>query len=85
MLEVKYVKMPISIEEKKEYNRQGFRVVDERFAPADYQEDDGEVSEKVKLTVAELRAALDDAGIEYAADAKKAALVELYNTIPKGE
>lgn len=33
MLEVKYVKMPISIEEKKEYNRQGFRVVDERFAP----------------------------------------------------
>lgn len=33
MLEVKYVKMPISIEEKKEYNRHGFRVVDERFAP----------------------------------------------------
>lgn len=33
MLEVKYVKMPISIEEKKEYHRQGFRVVDIRFAP----------------------------------------------------
>lgn len=37
MLEVKYVKMPISIEEKKEYNRQGFRVVDERFAPEDHE------------------------------------------------
>ena len=42
MLEVKYVKMPISIEEKKEYNRQGFRVVDDRFATA------GEVVESPK-------------------------------------
>ena len=33
MLEVKYVEMPISIEQKKEYHRQGFRVVDIRFAP----------------------------------------------------
>lgn len=84
-MEIKYVKMPISIEEKKDYNRHGFRVVDARFAPAGYQEDDGEVSEKVKLNVAELRAALDEAGIEYAADAKKPALIELYKTIPQGE
>ncbi|QPI13735.1 hypothetical protein SIPHO4S_00039 [Serratia phage Tsm2] len=34
-MQVKYVVMPISIEQKKEYNRQGFRVVDARFAPAD--------------------------------------------------
>ncbi len=33
MLDVKYVKMPISVEEKKEYHRQGFRVVDIRFSP----------------------------------------------------
>lgn len=31
---VKYVVMPISISQKKEYHRQGFRVVDARFAPA---------------------------------------------------
>lgn len=34
-MQVKYAVMPISIEQKKEYNRQGFRVVDARFAPAD--------------------------------------------------
>lgn len=33
MLEVKYVVMPITIEQKKEFNRQGFRVIDARFAP----------------------------------------------------
>ncbi len=32
-MEIKYVKMPISVEEKKEYHAQGFRVVDARFAP----------------------------------------------------
>lgn len=35
MLEVKYVVMPITVEQKKEYHRQGFRVIDARFAPAD--------------------------------------------------
>lgn len=35
MLEVKYVVMPIPVEQKKEYHRQGFRVIDARFAPAD--------------------------------------------------
>lgn len=34
-MQVKYVVMPISIEQKKEYHCQGFRVVDARFAPAD--------------------------------------------------
>lgn len=34
-MQVKYVVMPISIAQKKEYHRQGFRVVDARFAPAD--------------------------------------------------
>ena len=32
-LEIKYVEMPISIEQKKEYNAQGFRVIDAKFAP----------------------------------------------------
>lgn len=35
MLQVKYVAMPITVEQKKEYHRQGFRVIDARFAPAD--------------------------------------------------
>ena len=35
MLQVKYVVMPITVEQKKEYHRQGFRVIDARFAPAD--------------------------------------------------
>jgi hypothetical protein len=35
MLEIKYVAMPITVEQKKEYHRQGFRVIDARFAPAD--------------------------------------------------
>lgn len=34
-LEIKYVAMPISVEQKKEYNAQGFRVIDIRFKPAD--------------------------------------------------
>ena len=32
-MEIIYVEMPISIEQKKEYNRQGCRVVDAQFAP----------------------------------------------------
>lgn len=38
MLQPIYVKMPISIEEKHEYHRKGFRVIDERFKPADAEE-----------------------------------------------
>lgn len=35
-MEIIYVAMPISIEQKRAYNRQGFRVVDVRFAPEGY-------------------------------------------------
>lgn len=38
MLQPIYVKMPISIEEKHEYHRKGFRVIDERFKPEDAEE-----------------------------------------------
>ena len=33
-MKIKYVKMPISIEEKREFNKQGFRVVDAKFDPS---------------------------------------------------
>ena len=32
-MHIKYVKMPISIEEKKELNKQGFKVIDAKFNP----------------------------------------------------
>lgn len=35
MLTPIYVKMPITIDEKHEYHRKGFRVIDERFKPVD--------------------------------------------------
>lgn len=46
-MEIKYVKMPISAEEKKEYHAQGFRVVDARFAP-EGAEVEGDVKPKRK-------------------------------------
>lgn len=45
MLKPIYVKMPITIDEKHEYHRKGFRVIDERFKPADV-EDEQQVEEK---------------------------------------
>lgn len=46
-LEIKYVAMPISIEQKKEYHAQGFRVVDAKFAPEGYNVD-SEDNEKAR-------------------------------------
>lgn len=40
-MEIIYVDMPISIEQKKEYNRHGYRVVDAKFAPEDYELPEG--------------------------------------------
>lgn len=40
-MEIIYVEMPISIEQKKEYNRQGYRVVDAQFAPEGYELPEG--------------------------------------------
>lgn len=40
-MEIIYIEMPISIEQKKEYNRLGYRVVDAKFAPEDYELPEG--------------------------------------------
>lgn len=45
MLKPIYVKMPITIDEKHEYHRKGFRVIDERFKPVDV-EDEPQVGEE---------------------------------------
>lgn len=34
-MEVVYLPMPISFEEKREWNKKGFKVVDEAFKPVD--------------------------------------------------
>ena len=44
-MEIIYIEMPISIEQKKEYNRQGYRVVDAQFAPEGYELPEGLASE----------------------------------------
>lgn len=36
-MEIIYVEMPVSISQKKEYNRLGYRVVDAQFAPEGYE------------------------------------------------
>jgi hypothetical protein len=46
MLTPIYVKMPITIDEKHEYHRKGFRVIDERFKPADAEDAPVEEEEK---------------------------------------
>jgi hypothetical protein len=38
-MQIKYVKMPISIEEKKEFNKQGFKVIDAKFDPSPKKEE----------------------------------------------
>jgi hypothetical protein len=38
-MKIKYVKMPISIQEKKEFNKQGFRIIDAKFDPSPVQEE----------------------------------------------
>ena len=45
MLKPVYVKMPITIDEKHAYHAKGFRVIDERFKPADV-EDASQVEEE---------------------------------------
>lgn len=43
------------------------------------EEEEEEVIEPEKMTVAELKEALDEAGVEYGSDDKKADLVQLYS------
>lgn len=45
MLKPIYVKMPITVDQKHEYHRQGLRAIDERFRPEDA-EDEPQVEEE---------------------------------------
>ena len=32
-MKIKYMKMPVSIEEKRKLNKEGFKIIDEKFNP----------------------------------------------------
>lgn len=49
-MEIIYLPMPISIEQKKEYNRMGYRVVDAEFAPEGYELPEGLATPEQKKT-----------------------------------
>jgi hypothetical protein len=53
-MEIKYVTMPITIEQKKEYNRQGFRVIDAQFAPEGAKTEKAKAPKKEKQDKAEV-------------------------------
>lgn len=38
-MKIKYMKMPVSVEEKRKANKEGFRVVDIRFKPEEVKEE----------------------------------------------
>ena len=47
-MKIKYVKMPVSIEEKKEFNKRGFKVIDAKFDPSPVQEEKPKPKRKPK-------------------------------------
>ena len=47
-MKIKYLKLPISIEEKKAWNKKGFRVVDAKFNPEPEQELSPEIEPEEK-------------------------------------
>ena len=73
---IKYLKHPVSAADKKKWREQGYKIIDARFAPE---------GEKTGTTAPpaggptknELKAALDEAGVEYPANANKADLAAL--------
>lgn len=53
-MEIKYVLMPITVEQKKEYHRQGFRVIDAQFAPEGTKIEKAKAPKKEKQDKAEV-------------------------------
>jgi hypothetical protein len=72
-----YEKHPVSAERKAELVGKGYAIIDAKFKPADYEnpaENDDGADVGGKLSVAELKSALEAKGIEIPAGAKKADL-----------
>ncbi|MBV7434495.1 hypothetical protein KRX19_05580 [Cardiobacteriaceae bacterium TAE3-ERU3] len=78
--DVIYEPHPVTPERKAELRKQGYRIIDARFKPDDWEEpksEDQGQKDVAKMTVDELKTLLDERGIEYPSDAKKAYLQEL--------
>lgn len=75
-----YEPHPVSRERKAELLAEGFRIVDAKYKPSEA-EDVPPGDDLSKLTVGKLKEMLDAAGVEYAADAKKADLLTLLEAV----
>ena len=77
-LKVVYELHPVTPERKAELRAQGYKIIDARFAPADYNPTEAaDTNDDGKLTVAEIREALTVRGIEFDPKAKKTDLLAL--------
>lgn len=47
-MQIKYLEMPVSVEEKRELNKAGFRVVDIRFKPVELEAEEEKPKAKPK-------------------------------------
>lgn len=74
-----YEPHPVSRERKAELLAEGFRIVDAKYKPS--AEDVPSAEDLSKLTVEKLKEMLDEAGVEYPADAKKADLLALLEAV----
>lgn len=84
-----YEPHPVSVERKTELNKQGYRIIDAIYKPADVpavpaastegdaDTDEDDKDEKDGLTKAELQQLLKDADIQFPANAKKADLLSI--------
>lgn len=82
MAKVIYEPHPVSAERRQELIEQGYKIIDARFAPDDYVPPDGSGTNGVSyddLTIADIKVALDEQGIEYSKSANKEELFKLLN------
>ena len=88
MSEIFYEPHPVTEARKAALRSQGFRIIDEQFKPADYENPlesaPDAKSAKVKApSAAELKAALDEKAITYKPNASKAELQALLDAAPQ--
>lgn len=73
-----YEPHPVSPERKAELRAQGYRIIDARFKPADEPADPADTNADGKVTAAELKAALTEAGVKFHANLGKDKLAALW-------
>jgi hypothetical protein len=79
-----YEPHPVTMERKQELRARGVRIIDAQFKPDGYvnpgeEAEDADTNSDGKLSVAEIREALTEKGVEFDPKAKKADLLALLN------